>query len=242
MNAQSSYLNRQTFDLGADSQEEAVVSTESLTRRAGQIQDQIQNLAPEDKDQKHSLGHQLAIIFTDLEQPAQAWKVGFPAFQWYITQQNWAQAVEVCDSLFRSDHEDALIALGHGLWLSITFPVDPALTLAQLQHVIDDTPEDSDGAAVAAAMAAYVVDLRCADSQTSRSSDTTLVVGQMLNDVARRHSNVNTQDEFNTWFEKLELNNPAKFLVRMRNIIDVLVQDQWWIDRAKLQGMIPDEA
>jgi len=184
----------------------------------------------------------LATIFTDLEQPAQAWRVGFPAFQWYISQQNWEQAVEVCDCLFRSGHEDALIALGHGLWLSITFPVDPALTLAQLQHVIDDTPEDSDGAAVAAAVAAYVVDLRCAENQTSLNSDNTLVVGQMLNDVARRHSNVNTQDEFNSWFEKLELNNPAKFLVRMRNIIDVLVQDQWWIDRVELQGLIPEEA
>ena len=236
------YINRQTFDLGADSQEEAVVSTESLTLRVGQIQDQMQRLDSEDDLGKHHLGHQLAILFTDLEQPIEAWKAGFPAFEWYIRQHNWEQAVEVCDTLFRSGHENALIALGHGLWLGITFPVDPGLTLAQLQHVIDDTPEDSDGAAVAAAVAAYVVDLRCAENQTSASNDTTLVVGQMLNDVARRHSNVNTQDQFNAWFEKLELNNPAKFLVRMRNIIDVLVQDQWWIDRAELQGLIPDEA
>ena len=237
-----SYRNRQTFDLGADSQEEAVASTESLTRRADQIKNQLQQLDLNDEDQKHRLGHDLAITLTDLEQPAQAWQVGFPAFKWYIGQQNWEQAVEACDTLFRSGHEDALIALGHGLWLSITFPVDPALTLAQLQHVIDDTPEDSDGAAVAAAVAAYVVDLRCSDSQTSLNSDNTLIVGQMLNDVARRHSNVQNQDEFNNWFERLELNNPEKFLVRMRNIIDVLVQGQWWFDRAELQGMIPDEA
>ena len=237
-----SYSSRQTFDLGADSQEEAVASVESMTRRADQIENQLQLLDPQDTKQKHDLGHQLAIIRTDLEQPAQAWKIGFPAFKWYVNEQNWEQAVEVCDTLFRSSHKDALIALGHGLWLSITFPVDPALTLAQLQHVIDETPEDSDGAAVAAAVAAYVVDLRCAENQNSVNSDTTLIVGQMLNDVARRHSNVNNQEEFNAWFEKLELNNPQKFLVRMRNIIDVLVQDQWWVDRTELQELIPSEA
>ena len=39
--------------------------------------------------------------------------------------------------------------------------------------------------------------------------------------------------------ERMELNDPDKFLVRLRNVVDVLVQDQWWFDREALQAQIP---
>ncbi|MDE0713573.1 MAG: hypothetical protein OXI10_01710, partial [Gammaproteobacteria bacterium] len=61
------------------------------------------------------------------------------------------------------------------------------------------------------------------------------------NDVARRHGNVRGPEAFKDWFSRLELDDPAKFLVRMRNVIDVLVQDQWWIDRDALQATLPPE-
>ena len=40
--------------------------------------------------------------------------------------------------------------------------------------------------------------------------------------------------------ERLELNDPDKFLVRLRNVVDVLVQDQWWIDREAIQAELPE--
>ena len=62
---------------------------------------------------------------------------------------------------------------------------------------------------------------------------------QMLGNVAKRHSEVESQHEFDIWIQKLELNDPEKFLVRLRNVVDVLVQDQWWFDREALQAEIP---
>ena len=62
---------------------------------------------------------------------------------------------------------------------------------------------------------------------------------QLLGSVARRHANVTTQDEFDHWMERLELTDPAKFLVRLRNVIDVMVQDDWWFDRDKIQATLP---
>jgi len=35
------------------------------------------------------------------------------------------------------------------------------------------------------------------------------------------------------------LDKPDKFLVRLRNVIDVLVQDEWWIDREAIQAELP---
>jgi hypothetical protein len=139
--------------------------------------------------------------------------------------------------MFLSEQPDSLAALGQALWLSVTYPVDPELTVAMLQHVIDETPADSDGAAVAATVAHYVADLRSPEGKARE--DLLFYTNQMLATVARRHSDVRDQDAFARWFKKLELDDPAKFLVRLRNIVDVLVQTEWWFDREALQAKLP---
>jgi len=37
------------------------------------------------------------------------------------------------------------------------------------------------------------------------------------------------------------LNDPDKFLVRLRNVVDVLVQDDWWFDRDALHAQLPED-
>ena len=37
----------------------------------------------------------------------------------------------------------------------------------------------------------------------------------------------------------IELREPDKFLPRLRNVVDVLVQDDWWFDREALQAELP---
>jgi hypothetical protein len=63
---------------------------------------------------------------------------------------------------------------------------------------------------------------------------------QLLGKVARRHSGVESQDQFALWVQRLELDDPDKFLVRLRNVIDVLAQDDWWVDRDALQNKLPE--
>jgi hypothetical protein len=123
--------------------------------------------------------------------------------------------------------------------LAVTFPVDAELTVAMLQHIIDETPEDSDGAAVAAATASYIVDMRSAEGK--QRDNLMLFTNHMLGTVARRHGDVSKQEQFDYWMEKLELNDPAKFLARLRNIVDVLVQDDWWVDREAIWASLPDQ-
>ena len=115
--------------------------------------------------------------------------------------------------------------------------MDPELTVAMLQHVVDETPADSDGAAVAAATAHYVVDMRAVEGP--QRENLLFYTNQMLATVARRHSEVLGQQDFDRWFRKLELHDPALFLARLRNVVDVLVQDEWWIDRDALREKLP---
>jgi len=145
-------------------------------------------------------------------------------------------AAQACDILFLADQPESLAALGHGIWLAVTYPVDPELSVALLQHVVEETPPDSDGAAVAAITAYYLVDRRARDPQREHLL---LYTNQVLATVARRHSGADGQEAFNKWIEDMELNDPALFLPRLRNVVDVLVQEDWWFDRAALQAALP---
>jgi hypothetical protein len=102
--------------------------------------------------------------------------------------------------------------------------------------VIDETPDDADGAAVAATTALFIADVRARDRQRD---DLMFFATQMLGMVARRHSGVDTPEQLEHWMERLELKEPEKFLVRLRNVVDVLVQDDWWFDRRALQDRLP---
>lgn len=180
---------------------------------------------------------QLGRVLVRLEKMSDAWDAAREAFDVYAAGKKWEEAVQTCEVMFAADQPQSLAALGHGIWLSVTFPVDPELTVAMLQHVIDETPAESQGAAVAAAAAHYIVDLRAPEGR--ERENLLFYTNQLLATVARRHSNVLDQPAFEQWFKKLELNDPALFLPRLRNVVDVLVQDEWWIDREGLQQKLP---
>ena len=171
-----------------------------------------------------------------LEKMPEAWEAARAAFDLYLALENWQGAIEACDVMYVSDQPNSLPALGQGIWLAVTFPVDPELTVAMLEHVVEETPDDSDGAAVAAATALYIVDLR---AEGKRHEDLSFYTNNLLGTVARRHSKVEKQETFDFWMRKLELNDPQLFLPRLRNVVDVLVQDEWWFDRDALHTRLP---
>ena len=233
------YLNRHYFDLGADSQEEAQVSVAVIKQKLALLESELSKTGCDTKTAIATKVQQQAELYQQLEDTNRAWQLARGTVDTFIEHEEWESAVLSCEIMYRTNHQDALIALGHALWLSITYPVDATLTLAQLQYVIDETPSDSDGAAIAAAVAGYIAEIR---TQPDDSNDITLAVGQMMHDVSRRHGQVTNEDEFRAWVQRLELDRPEKFLIRMRNIIDVLVQDQWWIDRHALQSKLPENS
>ncbi len=155
----------------------------------------------------------------------------------FIAHERFEDAALACQYVYLTEQSDAIPALGQAAWLSVTYPVNPHLTANVMDLIINEMPDDSDGAAVAAATAHYVVDLR---SQANELEDLRMFTGAMLARVARRHSNIDSQQMFELWVERLELDDPAKFLGRLRNVVDVMVQDEWWFDRESLQAALPD--
>ena len=167
----------------------------------------------------------------------ESWEKARSALDTFIELELWQDAVECCDVLYQSAQPASLVALAHGVWLSVSYPVDPTLTVNMLSYVIDETPAKADGAAIAAITAHYIADLRAADD---KHKSLTFLTKQMLANVAKGHSDVDDQEGLSAWMERLELLDPDVFLPRLSLVLGAIVPpEQWWFDRDALREKIP---
>ncbi len=179
---------------------------------------------------------EMAALEVELGHKEDAWLRAREAFDYYVAAQGWEEAVRACDVLFRADQLHSNVALGHGIWLGVTYPIDPDWTVALLQHLVEETPPDSNVAPIAAAAAHYVATLRGQGETGQRLQDYTQ---QLLTLVAGRQRGVQNQGEFEAWLLGQELDDPSRFLPRLGEAVDNLVQGQWWIDRDALRRALP---
>ncbi|MEW8586602.1 MAG: hypothetical protein AB2531_12635 [Candidatus Thiodiazotropha sp.] len=233
------YLESEAFIGDNDSAEDAVKSSKLLQAKLQEKREALASLAADAPEERRlELELESAYILLDLDRQQEAWEIGKAMLDRALDQALWLRAVEACDILYQSEQADAIKALAHGIWLGVTFPIDPELSVAMLQHLIDETPDNSDGAAVAAVTACYVVDVRAEGAQRE---DLKFFTNQLLGQVARRHSQVEEQEIFDFWIERMELDDPGKFLPRLAKVLEVIVDDDWWFDRDALRAQIPTE-
>jgi hypothetical protein len=233
------YIDLNAGITDADSADDAEISLEKIREQLAAALEELKAL-PEGAHplQRIELQTKIAGTLVDLQRGEDAFAIAREAFDACINNEYWEDAVKACNAMFMADQPESLAALGQGVWLSVTFPIDPELTVLMLNHIVDETPDDSDGAAVAAVTAKYVIDMR---TEGKQHDDLSFYVNNLIATVARRHSKVESQEQFDYWFDKLELNDPAKFLPRLRNVVDVLVQEDWWLDRDAIWAKLPDQ-
>ena len=174
----------------------------------------------------------VAEMLVALERKPEAWALAREAFDTALEHDAWQDAVEACNVLYQCEQDGSIAALGMGVWLAVSFPVDPQLTLAMLLHIVDETPDKSDGAAVAALTARYVIDLRADDKNHESLS---FLANNLIARVAERHGNVRDQAALDEWMDRLELRDPQIFLPRLGRVVDAIVGDAWWFDRDELR-------
>ena len=229
------YLNVNPSMQGAEDSGDIQIPTELLEKELVEIDKKLAQVSEKNKKRAELLvdyGH----TCLELQKNFEAWQVGQEAFKIFAPIEDWDGAVQACNVMFAAEQPDSLVALGNGVWLAVTFPIEPELSVVLLEHIVNETPEESDGAAIAAATAHYIVDLRAKDKERE---NLLFFTNQLLATVARRHSNVENQADFQAWFDKLELNSPEDFLGRLGQILNVMVQDDWWVDRDALRAKLP---
>jgi len=171
-----------------------------------------------------------------LDLKEEAWNSARATFDVFIAKEEWQHAVEACNVMYQTEQPASIVALGHGVWLAVTYPISADTSVAMLNHIVDETPADSDGAAVAAMVGYYIADIRSSDEE---HDSMTFLAKTILGNVAKRHSNVQTQKEMDAWLFKLELNDPAIFLPRLSLVVNSIVEESWWFDRDDLRSRLP---
>ena len=171
-----------------------------------------------------------------LDLKEEAWNSSRATFDTFIANEEWQHAVESCNVMYQTEQPASIVALGHGIWLAVTYPISADTSVAMLNHIVDETPADSDGAAVAAMVGYYIADIRSSDKE---HDSMTFLAKTILGNVAKRHSNVQTQKEMDAWLFKLELNDPAIFLPRLSLVVNSIVEESWWFDRDELRARLP---
>lgn len=219
-------------DAGLNAEERA-----GMKRQLAEKLQQLDSLTGDVPLQRARLQLDVAEMLNALERNKEAWDIAREAFVTTMQRQSWADAVEACDVLYQAKQADSMAALGMGIWLAVTFPVNPELTAAMLIHLVDETPDASDAGALAAIAARYVIDLRADDDQHESLS---FLADNLIAMVAQRHSNVQSQEELDRWFTRLELRDPQLFLPRLAHEVNGLVGGKWWFDRDELRGSLPD--
>ncbi len=168
----------------------------------------------------------------------EAWDLARAALDTFIENERWQEAVEACDVLYQTNQPASLVALAHGVWLAVTYPVDPQLSINMLGYIIDETPPNADGAAVAAITAHYIADLRAEEKQRESLM---FLTNEMVANVAKAHSKVEDQESLSAWMERLRLHDPADFLPKLALVIGAIVPaEEWWFDREELRSKLPD--
>ena len=175
-------------------------------------------------------------LLVKLDQKEQAWNEARATFTVFIDLEQWQHAVEACNVMYQTEQPASIVALGHGVWLAVTYPISADTSVAMLNHIVDETPADSDGAAVAAMVGYYIADIRSNDKE---HDSMTFLAKTILGNVAKRHSNVQTQKEMDAWLFKLELNEPEVFLPRLSLVVNSIVEENWWFDRDELRSRLP---
>ena len=172
-----------------------------------------------------------------LQRRKESWDIARETFDVFAAAEAWQDAVEACDVLFQCEQAQSLTALGNGVWLAVTFPVPAQLTVAMLQHIVDETPDTSDGAAVAAMAAHYIAGLR---TEGGERDSLTFFTNQLVAGVAKRHRGIENDPEMiKMWIEILGLNDVKELLSRLSLMLEAITSGNWWIDRDALRSRLP---
>jgi len=212
-------------------------SRQELAEKLTTYQNKMNTLPADTSDLERALLQlDISELLLALDQKEHAWNEARATFDTFIKSEEWQHAVEACNVMYQTEQPASIIALGHGVWLAVTYPISADTSVAVLNHIVDETPATSDGAAVAAMTGYYIADIRSTDEN---HDSMTFLAKTILGNVAKRHSNVQTQKEMDAWLFKLELNDPQVFLPRLSLVVNSIVGETWWFDRDELRAKLP---
>jgi len=179
----------------------------------------------------------LSKVCAELDEGAEAWEAAREAFDLCMAQEDWQGATRAGDALFLTNEAQALKGLAHAIWLAVTFPIEIKATHDVLERLINEAAHD-DIAAVAAATAYYIADLRGGDDASGKEARDN--GARIVSNVSWSHGGVKDQEAFDIWFRIHNLDDPETFLPLLSESLEKMTDGDWWYDRDALRARIPE--
>ena len=154
-----------------------------------------------------------------------------------IQAERYEAAASACEVMYLSERSESVPALGHGLWLALACPMDPELVWRMLHHLVEETPNHSDGAAVAAMLAYFLMEKRAVGAERGRLI---FLAQQQVAEVAKRHRGITDEETIGTWVKMHDLDDVDVLLERMASILDTITPT-WWFDREAARARFPSD-
>ena len=218
-------LTERTTTTGQSAQQQRRLTLEAELRHPG-IKD------PERLDAQL----ELAQVLLDLNELAVSFEISRQVLDRCLSAARYGDAVSACRIMYLSEQPQAISALGHGLWLALAFPIDPEQSWQMFRHLVEEIPPQSDGAAVVAMLAYFLMEKRAAGSNRDRLI---FLARQQVAKVAKNLRGITGEEEIEIWAGIHDLDNVDMLLERMARMLDAIVQD-WWFDREALRASFPD--
>ena len=175
---------------------------------------------------------ELSQILLDLDEPAMAFEMAREVLDAGMRAACYEEAASACQVMYLSEQPEAMPALGHGIWLALSCPVDPELTWQMLRYLVEETPPQSDGAAVAAMLAYFLMEKRAAGTERDRLI---FLARQQVAEVAERHRGITDEEAIGIWIQMYDLDDVDVLLERMARILDAITP-AWWFDREAVRA------
>lgn len=175
---------------------------------------------------------ELSQVLLDLGESEAAFAMAREVLDAGIQMERYEEAASACQVMYLGEQPESTPALGHGLWLVLACPMDLELTRQMFRHFVEETPTHSDGAAVAAMLAYFLMDRRATGAERNRLI---FLAQQQVAEVAERHRGITDDETIGVWVQMHDLDDVDVLLERMRRILDAITPD-WWFDREAVRA------
>jgi hypothetical protein len=179
-------------------------------------------------------------LLLDFQRWKDAWDAAWEAFEYFSQHDDWEHTVVATDVLFSAEQPDSNRALGHGIWLAVSAPINPETSVAILDHLMEESPVGSETSVIAAVTAHFLADVRSEPDSKSREN-LMFFTNQRLAEAAAKHRPIQTQQEFEIWMQGNQFDTPEYFLPRLSAAVDAMVDGQWWFDRDAIRARFSGE-
>ena len=208
----------------------AVEGQSVLQRRRLLLEAELENAAPGAAGRREAR-LELAGVLLELQQGEAAFAQARATLEPALAAADYEAAAAACQAMYRSEQPDSIAALGHGIWLAVACPVDPDLSLQLLRSLVEETPPDADGAAVAAMLGYFLMERRAQGPERGRL---VFLARQLVAEVAERHRGIAGEEAIGVWARMHELDDVDLLLERMGRVLDAITPS-WWFDRDALR-------